>query len=194
MTPALFRRLVALGFEPGSMNPEAWAVARLEELLGPQVSVATMRVTGELYDSPQDVAAREVERRRLEALASKPENPVFTEVDAMMDSVFDKTLKANLPALVALTKGQKFGDSRLEALAALEHEQWAHWTRHMLDVLNPALLEVPWAPKGEDPFLDRAWRAWCRWNSQIRTPYADLTEAEKDSDREWARKVLEVLK
>ncbi len=29
MTPSLFNRLVALGFEPGSENPEAWAVRRL---------------------------------------------------------------------------------------------------------------------------------------------------------------------
>ena len=32
MTPSLFNRLEALGFEPGSENPEAWAVRRLEAL------------------------------------------------------------------------------------------------------------------------------------------------------------------
>jgi len=32
-----------------------------------------------------------------------------------------------------------------------------------------------------------------RWHRQIETPYADLSEKEKDSDREWADKVLAEL-
>ena len=67
-----------------------------------------------------------------------------------------------------------------EALAALEHDQWAHWTRYMLDTLRntgiPMTSEIV-----------------ARWERQIATPYAELTEAEKDSDREWADKVLAVL-
>ena len=67
-----------------------------------------------------------------------------------------------------------------EALAAVEHEQWAHWTRYMLDTLRntgiPMTSEIV-----------------ARWERQIATPYAELTEAEKNSDREWADKVLAVL-
>ena len=57
-----------------------------------------------------------------------------------------------------------------EMLAELEHKQWAHWTRYMLDNLTPENIE--------------------RWKRQIETPYDELPEAEKDSDREWADKVL----
>jgi hypothetical protein len=32
-----------------------------------------------------------------------------------------------------------------------------------------------------------------RWERQIATPYEELTETEKDSDREWADKVLALL-
>lgn len=60
-----------------------------------------------------------------------------------------------------------------ERLAALEHEQWAHWTRFLLDHLTPETIE--------------------RWRRQCDTPYAALTEAEKDQDREWADKVLAIL-
>lgn len=60
----------------------------------------------------------------------------------------------------------------LEALAALEHEQWAHWTQYMLDNLTPENV--------------------ARWRRQIETSYADLSEREKESDRAWARKVLDV--
>lgn len=60
-----------------------------------------------------------------------------------------------------------------ERLAALEHEQWAHWTKYMLDNLTPENIE--------------------RWRRQIETPYEQLTEAEKDSDREWADKVFKTM-
>lgn len=63
--------------------------------------------------------------------------------------------------------------SFVEALAALEHEQWAHWTRYMLDNATAENIE--------------------RWRRQIDTPYEALTEKEKESDRVWARKVLDAL-
>lgn len=61
-----------------------------------------------------------------------------------------------------------------EKLAALEHIQWSHWTAYMLDNLTPENIE--------------------RWRQQINTPYSELSETEKESDREWADKVLEILK
>jgi hypothetical protein len=60
-----------------------------------------------------------------------------------------------------------------EKLAELEHQQWAHWTRYMLDNLTPENI--------------------ARWRTQIDTLYSDLSEDEKESDRHWANKVLEVL-
>ena len=60
-----------------------------------------------------------------------------------------------------------------ERLAALEHEQWAHWTRHLLDHLTPEDVE--------------------RWRRQIETPYDQLSETEKRSDREWADRVLKLV-
>lgn len=64
-------------------------------------------------------------------------------------------------------------DAFMERLAALEHEQWAHWAKHMLANLTPENVEG--------------------WERQAATPYADLTEAEKAKDREWAEKVLDLL-
>jgi hypothetical protein len=60
-----------------------------------------------------------------------------------------------------------------ERLAELEHEQWAHWTRYLLDHLTPDNV--------------------ARWRRQCDTPYDWLSEAEKDKDREWADRVLAVL-
>lgn len=90
-------------------------------------------------------------------------------------------------------------DDKREKLAALEHQQWAHWTGHMLEVLHPLLnlgcrfdrlltLET----LHDLDAVDRALAAQRRWLRQVNTPYADLSEKEKDSDREWADKVLEI--
>jgi hypothetical protein len=61
----------------------------------------------------------------------------------------------------------------LELLAAQEHAQWAAWTRYMLSNLTPENIE--------------------RWRRQCDTQYAELSEREKESDRDWARRALSVL-
>ena len=60
-----------------------------------------------------------------------------------------------------------------EELAALEHEQWAHWTAHLLDHFTPENV--------------------ARWRRQVDTPYERLSDEEKEKDREWADKVLALL-
>lgn len=62
----------------------------------------------------------------------------------------------------------------LERLAELEHEQWAHWTKYMLDNLSPENIE--------------------RWRRQIETPYEQLSEMEKGSDRQWARRAIKITR
>jgi len=61
----------------------------------------------------------------------------------------------------------------LEHLADLEHRQWGHWTRYMLDNYTPENVE--------------------RWRRQIQTSYNDLSDSEKDSDRTWAARALFVF-
>lgn len=86
------------------------------------------------------------------------------------------------------------GDQHLlEELAALEHDQWAHWTRYMLKVLE-VRTDGHCASCGYTDIVDVDDHASdCpvgRWERQIETPYALLSEGEKESDREWARKVM----
>jgi hypothetical protein len=79
-----------------------------------------------------------------------------------------------------------------EALAALEHDQWAHWTRHMLGALKEVIGLGFYEARDNNIDLSGVRDTLDRWERQIATPYADLTEAEKNSDREWADKVLAV--
>ncbi len=71
-----------------------------------------------------------------------------------------------------------------EALAALAHEQWSGWVEYQFS-------------KGtfnEDGTWTMPARAVERWKRQMNTPYDDLPEREKDTDREEAGRVLQVLK
>ncbi|MDE2102495.1 MAG: hypothetical protein KGL39_34935 [Patescibacteria group bacterium] len=71
----------------------------------------------------------------------------------------------------------------MEAAAALEHERWSAWMRHLFDqgVRN-----------ADGTFTLPAW-AVDRWTRQAETPYANLSEPEKESDRREVRKQLEVV-
>lgn len=70
-----------------------------------------------------------------------------------------------------------------EALAEYAHEAWAGWMRHMLGIWN--------AGGGSFGTWD-SYTAW--WTRQMNTPYADLPEAEKDSDRAEADKMLALVR
>lgn len=65
--------------------------------------------------------------------------------------------------------------SMREQFAELAHMQWALWASSVLASepgLSPDRVE--------------------RWRRLIRTPYAELTEAEKDQDRVWADRYLAI--
>lgn len=71
----------------------------------------------------------------------------------------------------------------LETLADIEHERWSHWQRHMHSKAERQLdgsLVIP-AELVE------------QWERQIATPYAELSDQEKESDREQVRKYLPVI-
>jgi len=67
-----------------------------------------------------------------------------------------------------------------ERAAALEHEQWVHWTAYFLQTL---LKDHP--DLGQDENVKR-------WSRQILTKYGDLSEKEKESDRKWADMGIEI--
>lgn len=70
-----------------------------------------------------------------------------------------------------------------EELAALEHERWAHWQRYLHEQCE----------QGPDGSLMIPADQVVRWTRQMSTPYAQLPEPEKDSDRELVRHYLPVI-
>jgi hypothetical protein len=71
----------------------------------------------------------------------------------------------------------------LEALAALEHERWSHWQRYLHSKCVP--------DRGGNLTIPA--ELVTRWTTQMSTPYGELSEAEKESDREQVQATLGVI-
>jgi hypothetical protein len=74
-------------------------------------------------------------------------------------------------------------NSLLEPLAAIEHERWAHWQQYM----HGKGLRQP------DGSLLLPADLVKRWERQIDLKYGELSEEERQSDREQVRKYLPLI-
>jgi hypothetical protein len=73
--------------------------------------------------------------------------------------------------------------SLMETLAALEHERWSHWQRYLHSQCR----------RTDDGSLTIPAELVSRWAQQMSTPYAQLSESEKESDREQVRRYLPAI-
>jgi hypothetical protein len=74
-------------------------------------------------------------------------------------------------------------DRLMEMLAGVEHERWSHWQRYMHSKCErrpDGSLTIP--PELVD-----------QWERQLATSYADLSEAEKESDRDQVRRYFPLI-
>ena len=72
----------------------------------------------------------------------------------------------------------------LEAIAEVEHERWSLWQRYLHEQCTP----------NEDGTLVIPAHLVTRWRRQMETPYSELSNEEKESDREQAVSYIEVLR
>lgn len=70
-----------------------------------------------------------------------------------------------------------------EKLAALAHEQWSGWMSYLFEKST------------ENPDGTVTIPAWAvdRWKRQVKTPYSELSELERESDRVEADRVIEIV-
>ena len=71
----------------------------------------------------------------------------------------------------------------IEELASIEHERWAHWQRYLHEQ----------CVLGADGSLTIPAHLVRNWTRQINTPYTQLSEKEKDSDREQVHRYLPII-
>lgn len=75
-------------------------------------------------------------------------------------------------------------DEIRERFAALAHEQWAGWMQFLFEKTTP----------NNDGSVNLPQWAVERWTRQMNTPYDNLPEEEKDSDRIEAEKVMATIR
>lgn len=71
----------------------------------------------------------------------------------------------------------------IEVLAAVEHQRWSHWQAYLHGVCE----------RNDDGSLTIPAALVERWERQIATPYDDLSEVEKESDRAEVRKTMAAI-
>lgn len=69
---------------------------------------------------------------------------------------------------------QKAVDNSREKLAAFMHDVWGNWFAYQLNNSTVENLQ--------------------KWGIQSNTPYSSLTETDKDKDRKFADKIIEIIK
>ena len=72
---------------------------------------------------------------------------------------------------------------KIEALAHYAHLTWSGWIKYMFSKATK---------QSDGTLIIPAW-AVERWSRQAETDYHLLSEQEKDSDRDEARKIIEIL-
>lgn len=77
-------------------------------------------------------------------------------------------------------------DELEEVLAEVQHKIWSHWMEYLFSLcpeVEGSAMETRYIP--HDLVI--------RWTRQMNTPYSELSEKEKDSDRDQAKKVIDAL-
>lgn len=87
---------------------------------------------------------------------------------------------------LCMSKGETMNETR-EQLAVYAHEAWSGWTQYLFD--------QSYVLHDFHGLEERVIPAWAveRWTRQMITPYAELPEQEKESDRQEADKILAIL-
>jgi hypothetical protein len=87
-------------------------------------------------------------------------------------------------------------DELFEKLAAIEHERWADWQKYVHGKLiahRKLDCKTTQNPEGNFDDFVLSKELFDHWERQIKTPYAELSEEEKESDREQVRRYWELL-
>ncbi len=76
-----------------------------------------------------------------------------------------------------------------EIIADFFHNQWSHWMKYQFSKMEDTYHYETKKQTG----MFMPFEFVVRWIRQMKTSYAELSEKEKDSDREWAIKLIEHL-
>lgn len=114
--------------------------------------------------------------------ATVPEKRTRRILDSWLTDAKERFVERLAWGLTA-DEGGEGSKGRREALADYAHEAWSGWMKYMFSKAEP---------NDDGTWTMPAW-AVERWQRQMSTPYADLPEEEKASDRAEADKMLAIV-
>lgn len=114
----------------------------------------------------------------------------FTMSIPIRDTDSDCVLDGGLDAANWLIQQLESPPNR-EALAAYAHDAWSGWVTYMFEKMAPLIIPIDTRTFIEHP---TAVEAFARWHRQMTTPYEDLPEYEKESDRREADKMIAIFR
>lgn len=82
-------------------------------------------------------------------------------------------------------------DPRTEALAAYAHKAWSGWMEYLFSKCERHITTAP--ENGYWLHLKIPRALYHRWQRQMKTPYEDLPESEKDRNRAEAAEMLKII-
>lgn len=83
---------------------------------------------------------------------------------------------------------EKLEEDLMEKLAGIEHQRWADWQEHIMDIaLKSGSDDIGIRTFGWDTEKVKT------WEEQIETLYSELSEEDKEKDREQVRRYLPIL-
>lgn len=88
-----------------------------------------------------------------------------------------------MPELPESSHSIRVAEEVVEELASVEHERWSHWQRY----LHSKCI------RNEDGSLTIPAELAQRWELQMNTPYIELSDVEKQSDREQVHRYLPAI-
>ena len=114
----------------------------------------------------------------------------FKDYDKIINEMRDYTVKTSdiVDRMYGMEKEAEDAildgsDPAVESCAAIEHDSWARWMDHLFDK----------SKKNPDGTVTIPADKVKHWERQVETPYAELSEDEKESDRKEVRPYIEWL-
>ena len=97
------------------------------------------------------------------------------------------------PVVESYTETHKHGVKRVlfEKLAAIEHERWADWQKYMHTKVGEKHVEDICKCRNGDLVIPKELAD--QWERQMNTSYAELSEKEKESDRDQVRRYWDLI-
>lgn len=167
-----------------------------------------LKFLGWLSEYSANCRIREIENKERDDLTMQSCNDLFEEFfkknqqfvnkqrEKVLENIFVRSkmsqrrileiYKARYSVFNVTKIDKEFDEELMEELADIEHQRWADWQKYM----HSQFVE----PSSDSDFICLPIKLFKRWERQIDTDYSELSEKEKQSDRNQVARYSPIIK